>query len=426
MKNPYVAWLTAAGLGSLLLAGCGTPAPAPKPHANSSKSTKKPITTTKKTTKPLKVIAFYDQTQSTVPPDPFTLLKAHPGLVDFLSPFWYQVSASGTLITKPEGNVAVLAKQDHLPLMPLFTNAGGTDSFLHTAGARTKAIHAIVGAVKAHTYPGVQIDFQLLKKSDRTDLTTFVTALRKALPKSVTLSMSVVPLTSGNGESAAYDFGSLSKVVDSMVLMAYDLHGDGTPPGPVSPYAWVQKSISTAIKAGVSPKKLYLGIADYGYLWTNGSTKAITVPLKAMHQHKYGVYTWNSTYKEAYDKYTSKGVSHIIWFVNDRAAKDRIDLAKKDHLGGVAFWRVGYEDAKWWDTVASAIGTGKGTTATSRAAPVSPQYAKRTGHKAKKTIIAPAKDVKNTAKRAGKAVKTDAHKVGNTVKKGANTVKKNT
>ncbi|NMP21813.1 glycosyl hydrolase family 18 protein [Sulfobacillus harzensis] len=425
MKKLYAALFMASGLGSLWLAGCGTPAPAPKPHTNSSKASKKPTTTTKpaKAGKPLKVIAFYDQTQSAAAPDPFALVKAHPGLVDFLSPFWYEVSPTGTLIAKPQGNAAILAKQDHLPLMPLFTNAGGTDSFLQTAAARTKAVDAIASTVKAHNYPAVQIDFQLLPKSDRTNLTTFMSQLKKALPTSVALSMSVVPLTSGNGESAAYDFRALDKIVDSMVLMAYDLHGNGTPPGPVSPYAWVQKSISTAEAAGVSPTKLYLGIADYGYLWTDGSTKATTIPLKAMHQHKYGVYTWNSTYKEAYDKYTANGVTHVIWFVNDRAAKDRIDLAKKDHLAGVAFWRIGYEDAKWWDTVAAAIGTGAtsgagGPTGTNAArSPVTPKYAKQTGTKAKKTLIGPAKDVKKTAKRAGKGAKTEANKAANTVKK---------
>lgn len=422
MKNSLTPWLMASALGAVWLGGCGTaPAPQPKGHTKSSTSTAKPKTTSTKNGKQLKVIAFYDQSMGTVTPDPFALIKAHPGVVSYLAPFWYEVSPTGSLIAKPEGNAATLAVQDHLPLIPLFTNAGGTDTFLHSGILRTNAIHNIVMAVKAKKYVGASIDFQLLKSTDKSDLTRFMQALSKAMPKSDILSMSVVPLTSGNGQSGAYDFKALNKVVGSMVLMAYDLHGNGTPPGPVAPWAWVKTSINTALKAGVQPSKLYLGIADYGYLWTSGSTKATTIPLKVMHQHKYGVYTWNPTYKEAYDKYTVKGTSHIIWFENDRAAADRIALAKKDHLGGVAFWRIGYEDAKWWDTVAKAIDTGgsssggaKGS-ANTAGSKLSPKHAdkmmKKAGKSAKRDIKAPAQTITKAGDKAKRNIKGPAKKM---------------
>jgi hypothetical protein len=134
-----------------------------------------------------------------------------------------------------------------------------------------------------------------------------------------------------------------------------------------------------------------------------------------MHQHKYGTYTWSPTYQEAYDKYTSSGTSHIIWFENDKAAAARIALAKSMHLGGVAFWRIGYEDVQWWKTVAQSIGsTGSSTTAntTNASRPkFSPQHAgkgavntvKKAGQKTErnikrpvhKTLIAPTKKPKN-------------------------------
>ncbi len=416
MRRTLAPWLLAGSMVTIAMAGCGTkPAPQPSPRTNASK-TKGAPTPTSKANGRLKVIAFYDQTMSTVAPDPFVLAKAHPGLVTYLSPFWYEVSSSGSIVSKPEGNAATLAAQDHLPLMPLFNNASGTDAFLRSSSLRTTAINNIATVVKSKKYAGVQIDFQRLKVSDRSDLTRFMQSLKKALPKNVSLSMSVVPLTSKSGQSQAYDFAALDKAVSSMVLMAYDLHGDGTVPGPVAPYAWVKKSIATALKAGIAPQKLYLGIANYGYLWTSGSTKAKTIPLKVMHQHKYGAYTWNPTYREAYDKYTAGGTSHIIWFENDRAAADRIALAKQYHLGGVAFWRLGYEDAKWWNTVAHAIGNAGATTRAARPN-VSPQHAaqnatntvnkagkktqnniKKPGHK---TLISPTKRAKNVTKKKG-------------------------
>lgn len=425
MNTPRTTSVLVAGLATAWLAGCG-PAPAPGHHSAKVPSTSKSKVGGKPgaTSKPshrLKVIAFFDQSMGTTTPDPFALAQAHPGLVSYLAPFWYEVSPTGSVVAKPEGNAATLAMHDHLPLIPLFNNAGGTDAFLHTSATRTTAVTNIVNLVKSKKYAGASIDFQLLKATDRSDLTLFMQQLKKAMPPAAMISMSVVPLTSGNGQSSAYDFSALDKVTGSIVLMAYDLHGTGTPPGPVAPYAWVKKSITTAISAGIKPAKLYLGIANYGYLWTNGSTKATTVPIKAMHQHRYGVYTWSPTYQEAYDKYTASGASHVIWFENDKAAAVRISLAKSMHLGGVAFWRIGYEDAQWWHTVATAIGSGATTGASHTKAArsrVSHQHAgrgpihtvKKAGRKTQrnikqpvhKTIIAPTNKGKTTAIKTSK------------------------
>lgn len=408
MRNKFAPWLLALGTGSLLLTACGTtPAPQPKATTKSSKSSAKPNTATNIGTAAnrLKVIAFYDQSMSSVAPDPFVLVKAHPGLVNYLSPFWYEVSSAGAIISKPEGNAATLAAQDHLPLMPLFNNAGGSDAFLASPTTRSTAVSNIVKLVTTNKYAGVNIDFQLLKATDRTYLTQFMQSLRQAMPTGDIISMSVVPLTSNSGQSSAYDFAALNKVVDAMVLMAYDLHGDGTPPGPVSPYMWVRKSITTALNAGIQPSKLYLGIANYGYLWSNGSTKATTIPLKVMHQHQYGTYLWSPTHKEAYDRYTSNGQSHMIWFVNDRAAVDRINLAKRYHLAGVAFWRIGYEDAKWWNAVATAISSSAKSPASANAA-----RPRLSPHRARKALNAPANTLRKAGNKAQRNIKGPAKK----------------
>jgi spore germination protein YaaH len=361
--------LVTVGL-ALVLAGCSFgPQAAPKRGPQSSAGQKsKPDATGPAQTGSLKVIAFYDASGSPAPPDPFSLLQSHPGLVTDISPFWFKVNSDGSIATRPQGNVAALVAQQHMGLVPLFNNAKGEDTFLHTAALRSTVIHNIVGLVTKQHYAGVNIDFQGLKPTDRTDLTLFMDQLYRQMPKSTLLSMSVVPLTNLNGPRSAYNYAALDHVVGAMVLMAYDLHGNGTGPGPVSPIAWVARSIRLAIKAGVKPSKLYLGIANYGYDWAGSSTTAATVPLKVMHAHQYGTYTWVSQYAEGKDTFTQGGVTHTIWFVPDRGAVARINLAKQYHLGGVAFWRIGYEDAKWWNAVATALGRPSTTGASRRPA----------------------------------------------------------
>jgi spore germination protein YaaH len=334
------------------LSGCsflGAPPPAPKPAPRLTQPAAPPA-------RRLKVMAFYDQAAGqAAPPNPLALLRAHPGLVTELAPFWYTVEPSGTVVGRPQDNLPALAAQQHLPLVPLFNNAGGTDAFLKDSAARARVVAQIAGLVRDKHYAGVNIDFQGLPPADRQPLTAFMEALARALPKGSLLSMSVVPLKTTNGSQSAYDYRALDHIVGAMVLMAYDLHGNGTPPGPVSPIRWVARAIFRARRAGVAANKLYLGIADYGYDWVAGSTKATTVPLKVMHAYRYGRYRYVPRYQEATATYVAQGVKHIIWFVPDRGAVARIRLAERYHLGGVAFWRIGYEDARWWNAVAFAL-----------------------------------------------------------------------
>lgn len=360
IKTAVLGWIPVLALPAMVLAGCGTPTA--QGGAGKSSNTPRvasaghPAGVTIKGG--MKVIGFYDQ--STSNSNSFQMLKSHPGLVSYLAPFWYEVTPSGGLLSKSQGNAAQLAGQDHIPITPLINNQNGNATFLHTAAGRAAAVKAIVGMVNQGHYPGVHIDFQLLKPSDKTDLTLFMQTLAKALPSGSYLTMSIIPPTSSNmnGQAGAYDLAKLQAITKGLVVMAYDLHGDGTPPGPVSPFPWVKTAIADTEKAGVPTHKIILGIANYGYLWKAGSTSAATIPLYAMHQHRYGNYTYNTTEQEGTTKTTISGTSGTVWFVPDRGAVARIQLAEQDHLGGVAFWRLGYEDMKWWNAVSSAL-TGK-------------------------------------------------------------------
>jgi spore germination protein len=366
LRTTFHAMLAGTVLTALLSAcgglGAGTPAPRPTPLGMGAARRTAPSTR-------LRMLAFYDQTSSPAPPHPLVLLRSHPGLVTDLAPFWYEVEASGNVISKPQGDILSVARAQHLKLVPLFNNAQGTDAFLHSAATRRVAVDHIVHLVARRHYAGVNIDFQGLKAADRTDLTRFMTLLDRRMPKGTLVSMSVVPLSNQNGMATAYDYAALDRVTDAMVLMAYDLHGDGTNPGPVSPLAWVKQAVRTALAAGIQPSKLYLGIADYGYDWAVGSTKATTVPLKLMHQHHYGPYRWVPSVAEATASYVKDGVRHVIWFVPDRGAVARIRVAQADHLAGIAVWRLGYEDAKWWNAVAGALNRPTGVAAGVRAHP---------------------------------------------------------
>ena len=46
----------------------------------------------------------------------------------------------------------------------------------------------------------------------------------------------------------------------------------------------------------------------------------------------------------------------MVWFENDATLKTKLDLVKKYKLAGIAIWRLGFEDQKFWDRIINTWG----------------------------------------------------------------------
>ena len=66
---------------------------------------------------------------------------------------------------------------------------------------------------------------------------------------------------------------------------------------------------------------------------------------------------WSDKNQEPYYTYTAEsGASREVWFENADTLKTKLDLVKKYQLAGIAIWRLGFEDQKFWDEIAGTWG----------------------------------------------------------------------
>ncbi|MDI3317287.1 MAG: glycosyl hydrolase family 18 protein [Bacillota bacterium] len=300
-------------------------------------------------TGPLKVLAFYDDQYEKPRGQVLTLVRQNRDLISYLAPFWYKVQADGSLIDNSEADLKKFARENRILLQPLFTNAGGNDAVLLDPAARARAVENIVAAVQKNGYAGASIDFQLLKPESRDGLSAFVAALSQrlhAMGKVVTVD--VIPALTANGPRSAYDYAALGKSADQVVLMTYDRHSDGSPPGSVAPLAWVDAAVREAISV-IPPDRVILGLAAYGYDWPQGSTQARSIPLKNIPR---GPHIQRTPAAVPYYTYVAAdGTRHEVWFEDDKSIVKKIQIAKKYGLHGLAVWRVGYETAGFWNAI---------------------------------------------------------------------------
>ncbi|MTI95304.1 MAG: hypothetical protein FH749_07425 [Firmicutes bacterium] len=143
-----------------------------------------------------------------------------------------------------------------------------TSPGLGSASSRKAKIDEIIGRALEHDVDGINIDYEALGSSNRSDFTKFISEMYVEAKKyDLILSVDVVRPASGvYGES--YDRPALAKNSDYLVLMAYDQHWGSSPtPGSVATLAWTESAIQAMLNQGVPASKLILGIPFYSRNW---------------------------------------------------------------------------------------------------------------------------------------------------------------
>ncbi|MCY0882038.1 MAG: glycosyl hydrolase family 18 protein [Firmicutes bacterium] len=281
---------------------------------------------------------------------------AHAAQMSTLSPVWFSAEPTGTI--QSHGVEASLVRAAHahqVKVVPLVTNAQGSSQVLMDAATRARAVDQLMQLVKQDNLDGINVDFEMLNAASRPDLSDFIAQLGDALHQDhKVLGVSVFPLVgvpySVNG---AYDYHDLARSANYLVIMAYDQHYSGGTAGPVAPYNWVQQNVQAALKDAPADR-LVLGVGLYGYDWVDNNQPgpAPTIPdnQAAALAQKYGatIHYLPKISQNYFVYHTANGVKHIVYYMGNRSAAQRIALAQKNHLAGIAIWRLGYEKPGFW------------------------------------------------------------------------------
>ncbi len=291
---------------------------------------------------------FYDPGNA---PAPVAMLKHYLPVLTGIIPFWYQISASGSLSGSTDPAVLKLADQHKLWTFALVQNMKGQPVFgplLNSPRARKRAVNNMLTLVESNGYDGVNLDWEGIAASERRQFSTFVTELANTFHRHgyyVTLSIPAETRDQPNNSwTGAYNYRALGKSADLLMIMAYDQHFAGGAPGPIASPAWVKQVLDYTISV-VRPSKVILGIPGYGYDWSgNGPASALTYSQAQSLASQYGAPANRNHFV-----YMQGGQLHSVWFENTTSLLNKIDLVSGYELRGVALWRLGIEDPKIWD-----------------------------------------------------------------------------
>jgi spore germination protein len=307
-----------------------------------------------------RVTGFYENTASTPGGmGSFASFASHARDLNVVSPLWYSIGPTGAIANdRSQARLIALARREHVAVMPLVTNLGS--NMLTSPGPRAAAVRSLVRIASHSGYRGVVLDFELLPPSARPGLTALVNELSLRLHASGRrLGIAVFPKLGVVGTlPVAYDYPRLGKDADEVVLMAYDAHYDGGAPGPVAPFPWVQSNLLYALRF-IPRGHVYLGLGFYGYDWSSasgGSATTVSMPEAYAIARRQGVpVAWDAPSGEGHYRYGS----HIVWFETPHSLAEKASMARRYGIGGIAVWRLGFENGATWQTVMRALKTGR-------------------------------------------------------------------
>jgi spore germination protein len=227
-------------------------------------------------------------------------------------------------------------------------------SLMEDANAQKAVIDEILNILESRGFDGVNMDLEGINPNHGAQYVNFTKNLKEKLGSRYTLSMSL-PARSSDRESwyNGYDYKSLAKIADRIMIMAYDQHYNGGEPGPVAGNDWVERVINYLLPQ-IPKEKFQLGLGIYGRDWPEtGTGRAIFVqPARDLAAAKGIKIQKDETSGVSWFNYTDdNGVKRQVWFEDRDSAQAKMELVKKYKLAGVALWRLGVIPPDIWEII---------------------------------------------------------------------------
>lgn len=289
-----------------------------------------------------------------------SLKKYHKNL-DEITPTWLELKNNGNLLKKQNEEEVLLlnnlkGRNSIIPLIQNYRLKSKVSNMIVTTSEVWKSVKQNLDRyLKKSGYRGINFNLEGVKKENKKQLNNFIEEMSDFFHSAdYQLELSIPAKVADNRSewAGAYEYDKLGKLVDRVIIMAYDYHWVNGPPGAIAPLPWVQDVIDYAL-IKISPAKIYLGVPCYGYDWIinnkENSAQGLSFYQVMNIREKYNSnLEWDQESQTPYLKYKNNKGKHEVWFENKNSILKKIDLVKKFQLQGAAFWRIGLEDPAIW------------------------------------------------------------------------------
>lgn len=288
--------------------------------------------------------------------------------LNVISPTWFNVkNEEGMLESRADLAYVERAHELGLEVWGLFANAHPNASeaveideleLLKDYGNRTNLIRQIIMYAKEYKLDGVNIDFESLEVEVGPYYIQFLRELAvECRNGGFVLSVdNYVPAE----YNAFYDLEEQGKIVDYVIIMAYDEHYVGSDAGSVASLGFVSDAAKNTL-AKVPAERVIMAVPFYTRLWKETRQKDGSVALTSetigiaaadalLRENKVST-TWQADAGQFYGEYEQGGTRYRIWMEDELSIEEKMKVIKSSEFAGVASWRLGLERRSVWEVM---------------------------------------------------------------------------
>ncbi len=306
------------------------------------------------------VVMAWHQVFSQAANQTFEELIANTSGVNVVAPTWF-------MLTDNEGNYNSLASSAYVQkahnlgmqvwaVLDNFNMGENVDSrvLFSRTSVRKNLISNLMEDVAAYGIDGINLDIESIKPEAGPHYVQFIRELSVACRnQGVILSVdNYVP----SAYTSFYNRAEQGRVADYVVIMGYDEHYAGGAAGSVASLPYVKKGIEDTL-AVVPKEKVINAVPFYTRLWTekDGTITSTAMGMEAAGQwvkdNQIELY-WQEELGQYYGSLQNGAEITEIWMEEERSLDLKMKLIRESGLAGVACWKLGFEPASIWETVA--------------------------------------------------------------------------
>ena len=260
----------------------------------------------------------------------------------------YESQALSTLITRAHaaGKRVVLTVNDF--------DQSSLNALTSNPAAATTLAKALIGAIGAKNFDGVNLDLEGQGNGDQAGLTSLVTTVADTLhfvDPHWQVTMDTYASAAAD-TSGFYDIAALAPVVDAFFVMEYspNVAAPAQAGSPLTSSLFSDISTATQYAAAVPPGKVILGAPFFGIDWPTTSNTlsatatgpATTLDDSAITTSGHPLY-WDPVTDTAWTAYQVGTQWHESFFDDPTSLYQIAHLADQDGLRGVGVWALGME-----------------------------------------------------------------------------------
>jgi len=291
-------------------------------------------------------------------PQAYTSLVEHISKLDMVvSEGFILAPKSDTIKYRPDTGLINLNRRFNKPVVISLSNyidvnnghgymdGPNINRIIKSKKARTALINDIAAKLTKYNFQGINIELQDIADRKGANYQAFIKELYETLhPQKFLVTQDIMP-----GDDSI-NLKQLAQYNDYLFLFAVDQHNDLTDVGDISHQHWVEE-ILDRVCSEIPSYKVILTIAGGGYDWpkdSQGTAVGYQQAISTARENKSRVIFDPNSANLHYTYKALDSSQHTVYFIDASANFNIIRMADDWGTGGVALWRIGFEDPRLW------------------------------------------------------------------------------